>query len=105
MKSIKWEDMGTTDSISLSNFLSCFRQNADPYTSLLEILNPEENENFTDHYLDIKVDFSQVIFILTANEPLNMLEPLRNRLEIIEVPAYIEQEKVKIISAERATVS
>ena len=60
----------------------------------MEILNPEENHNFTDHYLDIKVDFSQVVFILTSNQVLNMLEPLRNRLEIIEVPAYIEQEKV-----------
>ena len=60
----------------------------------MEILNPEENHNFTDHYLDIKVDFSNVVFILTANQILNMLEPLRNRLEIIEVPPYIEQEKV-----------
>lgn len=66
----------------------------DPYYALMEILNPEENCNFTDHYLDIKVDFSQVIFVLTSNQALNMLEPLRNRLEIIEVPAYIEQEKV-----------
>ena len=68
---------------------------ADPYYSLMEILNPEENSNFVDHYLDIKVDFSKVIFILTANEILHMLEPLKNRLEIIEVPEYIEQEKVK----------
>ena len=60
----------------------------------MEILNPEENHNFTDHYLDVKVDFSQVVFILSANQVLNMLEPLRNRLEIIEVPSYIEQEKV-----------
>lgn len=43
------------------------KNNADPYYSLLEILNTEENENFTDHYLDIQVDFSKVIFILTAN--------------------------------------
>ena len=67
---------------------------ADPYYSLLEILNPEENMNFVDHYLDIKVDFSSVIFILTANEVLHMLEPLRNRLEMIEIPAYIEEEKL-----------
>jgi Lon-like ATP-dependent protease len=69
---------------------------ADPYYSLLEILNPEENVNFLDHYLDIAVDFSQVIFILTANQVLNMLEPLRNRLEIIEIPPYIETEKLNI---------
>ena len=60
----------------------------------MEILNPEENSNFTDHYLDIKVDFSEVIFILTANEIINMLEPLRNRLETIDIAPYIEQEKV-----------
>lgn len=69
---------------------------ADPYYSLLEILNPEENMNFTDHYLDIKVDFSKVIFILTANDVLQMLEPLKNRLEMIEIPAYIEEEKLEI---------
>lgn len=62
----------------------------------MEILNPEENSNFVDHYLDIKVDFSQVIFILTANNILNMLEPLKNRLEIIEIPPYIQQEKLNI---------
>lgn len=69
---------------------------ADPYYSLLEILNPDENNNFVDHYMDIKTDFSNVIFILTANEILHMLEPLRNRLELIELPAYIEEEKLQI---------
>ncbi|KRX01904.1 Ribosomal protein S5 domain 2-type fold [Pseudocohnilembus persalinus] len=69
---------------------------ADPYYSLLEILNPDENHNFVDHYLDIKTDFSNVIFILTANEVLHMLEPLKNRLELIELPAYIEEEKLQI---------
>ena len=76
--------------------LSKHFQGVDPYYALMEILNPEENHNFTDHYLDVKVDFSQVVFILTANQVLNMLEPLRNRLEIIEVPSYIEQEKLII---------
>jgi len=76
--------------------LSKHFQGVDPYYALMEILNPEENHNFTDHYLDIRVDFSNVIFILTSNQVLNMLEPLRNRLEIIEVPAYIEQEKLTI---------
>lgn len=67
-----------------------------PYNSLLEILNPEENSNFVDHYLDIKVDFSHVIFILTANEILNILGPLKNRLEIISIAGYIEEEKLSI---------
>lgn len=69
---------------------------ADPYYSLMEILNPEENHNFNDHYMDIKIDFSNTIFILTANNIMNMLEPLKNRLEIIEIPAYIEEEKMQI---------
>lgn len=68
----------------------------DPYDSLLEILNPEENHSFMDHYLDFKVDFSKVIFILTANDVMHMLEPLKNRLEIIRIPTYIYQEKVQI---------
>ena len=71
-------------------------QGVDPYYSLLEILNNEESVNFTDHYLDIKVDFSNVIFILTANKLMDMLEPLKNRLEIIEIPPYIDQEKIQI---------
>ena len=69
---------------------------SDPYNALLEILNPEENANFVDHYLDIKVDFSNVIFILTANEIFHILEPLKNRLEIISIPGYIEEEKLSI---------
>lgn len=69
---------------------------ADPYYSLMEILNPEENHNFNDHYIDVKVDFSNTIFILTANNIMSMLEPLKNRLEIIDIPAYIEEEKLEI---------
>ncbi|CAK81801.1 unnamed protein product (macronuclear) [Paramecium tetraurelia] len=69
---------------------------ADPYYTLLEILNPEENHNFTDHYMDISVDFSHVIFILTSNDTLQMLEPLKNRLETIDISAYIQEEKLLI---------
>ncbi|CAD8145644.1 unnamed protein product [Paramecium octaurelia] len=69
---------------------------ADPYYTLLEILNPEENHNFTDHYMDISVDFSNVIFILTSNDTLQMLEPLKNRLETIDIQAYIQEEKLQI---------
>lgn len=61
----------------------------------MEILNPEENNNFVDHYLELKVDFSRTIFIMTANEVMNIFEPIRNRIEIIDVNAYIEEEKVK----------
>lgn len=68
----------------------------DLYHSLLEILNPEESANFTDHYLDIKTDFSQVVFILTANSIAPILEPLKNRMEIIKIEPYIEQNKLAI---------
>jgi ATP-dependent Lon protease len=60
----------------------------------MEILNPEENNNFMDHYLEVKVDFSRTIFIMTANEVMNIFEPIRNRIEIIDVNAYVEEEKV-----------
>jgi ATP-dependent Lon protease len=53
-------------------------------------LNPEESQNFTDHYLDLRVDFSKTIFILTANSIFNMLDPLKNRMEIIKIEPYIE---------------
>lgn len=60
------------------------------------MLNPEESSNFTDHYLDIKTDFSQVVFILTANSIQPILEPLKNRMEIIKIEPYIEENKLKI---------
>ena len=62
----------------------------------MEIFNPDENANFVDHYLELKVDFSKSIFILTANDILHMLEPLLNRLEIIHINPYIEEEKIAI---------
>lgn len=78
------------DKISKGNY------GQDLYQSLLEILNPEESANFTDHYLDIKTDFSQTIFILTANSISTILEPLKNRMEIIKIEPYIEEAKLEI---------
>ena len=96
MKGLRY--VGTKNPVMLLDEIDRVAEHArgDIMGVLVELLDPEQNQSFTDHYLDFPFDLSEVLFVATANNSMNISTAVLDRLEVIQMPSYTDSEKITI---------